>query len=191
MWIRACTLAIWLLPSTGFADELAAPMRHEGMHAEHMKMMKPAAIVPTEPGQGAFGAIAEAVSILMADPSTDWSKVDIGALRAHLVDMDNVMLRARATSEPIEGGLRFDITGDGAVRDSIQRMVSAHSAMMDGFEGWRFESNDIDGGASLAVHAPSADAAKLKGLGFFGILTLGMHHQKHHLMIARGVGLDR
>jgi hypothetical protein len=26
----------------------------------------------------------------------------------------------------------------------------------------------------------------LRGLGFFGVLTLGMHHQVRHLMIARG-----
>jgi hypothetical protein len=27
---------------------------------------------------------------------------------------------------------------------------------------------------------------KLRGLGLFGVLTVGMHHQEHHLMIARG-----
>jgi len=36
------------------------------------------------------------------------------------------------------------------------------------------------------VRAPPKDAAKLKGLGSFGLMTLGMHHQIHHLMIARG-----
>jgi hypothetical protein len=34
--------------------------------------------------------------------------------------------------------------------------------------------------------APAKDADKLRGLGFLGVLTLGMHHQIHHLMIARG-----
>jgi hypothetical protein len=36
------------------------------------------------------------------------------------------------------------------------------------------------------VLPPDKDAAKLRGLGFFGVLALGMHHQAHHLMIARG-----
>ncbi len=31
----------------------------------------------------------------MADPETDSSQVDIEALRQHLIDMDNVTLRAR------------------------------------------------------------------------------------------------
>ena len=52
--------------------------------------------------------------------------------------------------------------------------------------GWTFEAQKIEGGASLTVHAPPKDAAKLRGLGFFGVLTLGMHHQMHHLMLARG-----
>ena len=57
---------------------------------------------------------------------------------------------------------------------------------MNGVDGWTFEANEIEGGASLLVSAPPRDAARLKGLGFFGIMTLGMHHQAHHLMIARG-----
>src|SRR5690348_17327314 len=37
-----------------------------------------------EPGQAAFGAIQEMVESLQADPQTDWSKVDVDALREHL-----------------------------------------------------------------------------------------------------------
>ena len=46
------------------------------------------------PGQDPFGAIQEIVRILEADPSTDWSKVNIAALREHLIDMNEVTLRA-------------------------------------------------------------------------------------------------
>lgn len=38
----------------------------------------------------------------------------------------------------------------------------------------------------MAVKVPTADLAKLKGLGFIGVMTRGMHHQDHRLMIARG-----
>ena len=142
--------------------------------------------MPTEAGQAAFGAIQEIVAILDADPNTDWSKVDIDALRQHLVDMNAVTLEAKVASAPVEGGERFDVTGDGAVSDSIRRMLLAHAATMNGVDGWTFEAQKIEGGASLTVHAPPKDAAKLRGLGFFGVLTLGMHHQMHHLMLARG-----
>ena len=51
---------------------------------------KPDVSVPTMPGQDAFGAIQEIVRILEADPKTDWSKVNLEALRQHLIDMKDV-----------------------------------------------------------------------------------------------------
>jgi hypothetical protein len=82
--------------------------------------------------------------------------------------------------------MRFIVTGAGPVRDSIRRMVTAHAATMNGVDGWMFDAAEIESGASLTVHAPAKAAAKLKGLGFIGVLASGMHHQEHHLMIARG-----
>ena len=141
---------------------------------------------PTQVGQGAFAAIQEIVGILEADPKTDWSKVDVEALRQHLIDMNNVTLAAIVKSEPVDGGIRFTATGADNVRDSIRRMVMAHAATMDGVGDWRFVAAEIDGGATLVVRAPAADMPKLRALGFIGVLTRGMHHQEHHLMLARG-----
>src|SRR5262249_59069954 len=45
-------------------------------------------------GQAAFSTIGEVVAILKADSSTDWSKVDLDALREHLIDMDDVVMHA-------------------------------------------------------------------------------------------------
>jgi hypothetical protein len=156
-------------------------------HAAHMAQMAAAASLPREAGQSAFAAIAEIVSMLEADPATDWTQVDIEALRQHLIDMNNVTLNAAVSGEPVSNGMRYSVTGEGAVQASIRRMVSAHVKMMDGGQGWRFSSVETAGGASLTVTAPDAkDLAKLKGLGLIGLLTLGMHHQRHHLMIASG-----
>ncbi len=152
-------------------------------HDMHQQSSKPK---PTEPGQSAFAAIQEIVGILEADPNTDWSKVNIDALRQHLIDMSNVTLEAEVTNEPVDGGMRFVVTGIGPVRDSIQRMVTSHAAIMNGVDGWRFEAAEIGNGAALTVRPPAQDVAMLRGLGFFGIMTLGMHHQHHHMMIARG-----
>jgi hypothetical protein len=42
-------------------------------------------------------------------------------------------------------------------------------------------------GAVMTVTVDSpAVLPKLEGLGLFGIMALGMHHQAHHLMIAAG-----
>src|SRR5438067_2395090 len=68
---------------------------------------------PAMPGQDAFGAIAEVVQMLDADPTTDWSKVDLERLRQHLIDMNEVVLRAQVKQTPVSGGLVMDVTGSG------------------------------------------------------------------------------
>ncbi len=160
---------------------------HEHMgHSETMTNMKSAAVIPTQAGQSAFATIQEIVGILEADPKTDWSKVNIDALREHLIDMSNVTLAAKVKSEAIEGGRRFILSGKGDVKASIRRMMTAHAMQMNGTAGWFFSAKETDRGAMLTVTVPAADMNKLKALGFLGLMTRGMHHQQHHLMIARG-----
>ena len=62
---------------------------------------------PTLPGQDAFGAIQEVVQILEADPATDWSKVNIDTLREHLIDMNEVTLRAAAAERILDNGIEI------------------------------------------------------------------------------------
>ncbi len=75
-------------------------MPHD-MHQQHHS----AGGGPIQPGQGAFGAMAEVVRILEADPATDWSKVDMERLRQHLIDMNEVVLRASVKATQVPGGL--------------------------------------------------------------------------------------
>ena len=56
-------------------------------------------------------------------------------------------------------------------------MVTAHAATMNGASAWEFVAAVTATGATLIVKAPQADVGKLKGLGFIGVLTEGMHHQ--------------
>ena len=136
-----------------------------------------------EGGQSAFAAIQEITAALMADPATDWTKVDIEALRQHLIVMDNVTLRADVASEEIDGGARFMVTSaDPAVMASIRAMVMAHVATMNGVEGWDMQAEEVDGGAVMIVTGP--DTARIRGIGFIGLMTVGMHHQAHHLALA-------
>ncbi len=174
----------WALVGAAF---LGAPATAQTMmdHSQHMAASEMQATV-SEPGQGAFAAIGEIVALLMADPATDWDKVDIDALRAHLVDMDLVTTQASVTRADIEGGERFTVRGEGDVAGAVQRMVLAHAAFMDGTDGWHMTAEPVAGGAVLEVTVPEADRAKLAGLGFFGVLSWGMHHQAHHLAMATG-----
>jgi len=143
----------------------------------------------TETGQGAFAAIAEIVRLLEADRTTDWSKVDLEALRQHLIDMDDLTLRSVVRAEAVPGGATFTVTGTGRVRDAIRRMAREHGMMVAG-NGLTWETTEIAEGVRVTVRSSSpTDAravARIRGLGFIGLMTVGEHHTVHHLGVARG-----
>lgn len=183
--IPIAILAATLLTGAALA-ETKAPGHKSGM--DHGTAMAPGPR-PVEAGQSAFAAIQEIIEILEADPKTDWNRVDIEALRQHLIDMGNVTLGAVAEAMGVPRGTRYAVTGEGPIRDSIQRMIAAHAATMQGIDGWRYQAEMTASGANLTILA-SEDVvpSKLKGLGFIGVLAKGMHHQEHHLMIAKQMG---
>ena len=153
-------------------------------HAQHMRSMEVA--VPTMPGQQAFGTIQEIVRILDSDPTTDWSKVNIAALREHLIDMDAVTMRAAAKERPIDQGIEITVTGEGRTLDAIKRMLPAHAHEL-GAIGWSARTEILPNGVKLIVTSEDPkQVSKLKALGFMGIMVQGAHHQIHHLMTAKG-----
>ena len=161
---------------------LAAEKKHD-----HGAMMMESGM-PRETGQAAFAAIQEIVAMLDANPATNWAKVDIEALRQHLIDMNNVTISAAVESAEVEDGTRFSVSGEGPVRESVRRMVMAHAATMTGVDGWTFVAESSDKGAILTVSPPDqASMVKLRALGFIGVMARGMHHQQHHWMLATGM----
>jgi hypothetical protein len=184
---RLLLLALLLAAPGAFADQMpgVAGQMQAMDHGTHMVM--PPGQMPREGGQAAFAAIHEIVNMLVADPKTDWSKVNIEALRQHLIDMDNVTLRSRVKTEDVAEGVRFIVTGQGDTAGSIRRMVAAHAKTMNGVGGWTYAARDIPQGAALTIAVGDPrDIVKVKALGFIGVLALGSHHQAHHLMIATG-----
>ena len=103
-----------------------AGMHGQMMHGQHGKMGSETSGQPAMPGQEAFGTIQEIVRMMEADPSTDWSKVNISALRQHLIDMDEVTMRAAAAERSIDNGVELTVTGEGRTLDAVKRMVPAH-----------------------------------------------------------------
>jgi hypothetical protein len=149
--------------------------------------MGTAARVPTMPGQDAFGAIQEIVGILDADPKTDWSKVDLEALRQHLIDMNEVTLKAEESPRTIQGGLQIAVTGSGRTLVAIRRMVPEWAKMANGYNGWSTKTAPLPNGELLTVTATvPKEVQHIRGLGFIGLLASGSWHQQHHLMMARG-----
>jgi hypothetical protein len=150
--------------------------------------------VPTLPGQDAFGAIAEIVRLLDADSQTDWSQVDLERLRQHLIDMNEVVLHAEVKASAVPGGLAMDVTGAARAESAIRAMVVPHATELNQMPGLVAKTEPITGGVRLTVTARNAEDAKavarVRGLGFIGLLTLGAHHQPHHLAMARGQAMS-
>lgn len=170
---RALAAVMLTWPLAGAAQEHEPGMTHAGATAP-----------VSEPGQGAFAAIAEIVAQLQSDPATDWTRVDIEVLRRHLIDMDNVTLRSDVEVAEVPGGATFTVSAsDPEIAASIVRMVTAHAATMDDPAGWRYRVTTRDTGAAMTV---TGDAAQIRALGFIGVMTVGMHHQAHHWAIASG-----
>ena len=174
---------LFLATTSSFAQDAT---KHNMAGMNHAAMMGQQG--PQEGGQSAFAAIQEIVALLDADPETDWSKVNIEALRQHLIDMNNVTLSSGVVSAETAITIAFKISGEGPVKDSIRRMVMAHATTMNGVDGWLYAASENSDGATLTVTPPNEqEMVKLKALGFIGMMTRGMHHQQHHFMIAQGM----
>ena len=183
----AVPLAVLLSIGAAAQNPPPEPMQHTHV------MPREAGGIPTQSGQAAFAAISDIVKLLEADPTTDWSKVNLEALRQHLADMDLVTLRARVTAQQVEHGLAMNLTGDAAVAPAITRMLVPHASMLDGMPAWRAAATPIAGGVRLTVTArapgDAATIAKIRGLGFAGLIVQGDHHTAHHLLIAKGIAV--
>jgi hypothetical protein len=179
-------LAAGLLVTAALAQTAPTPEQTGGGQA-HAAAHRHRATVPVMPGQDAFGAIQEIVRILEADPTTEWSKVDLARLREHLIDMNEVTLQATAAERPIDGGIEVAVTGSGRTLDAIRRMLPAHARALDQMPGWRARAEPLEDGVRLTVTAAApGEVAHIRGLGFSGLLVSGGHHQAHHLAMAKG-----
>jgi hypothetical protein len=166
----------------GNADDMA---QHHATMMSRMHAMHHGGLALA--GQDAFGAIGEVVALLEADPVTDWSKVDIEALRQHLIDMNEVTLNAVATAKSIDGGLEIAVIGTGRTLAAIRRMVPMHATEIDGQYGWHAQAAPLADGVLLTVTASDVKETRhIRGLGFAGLMVSGSHHQAHHLALAKG-----
>ena len=164
----------------------------EGMdHAMHGQTITDGPVL-LEPGQGAFAALSEVVRVLEADPETDWSRVDLAGLRAHLVDMDRLVTHAVVTEEILPNGLRTFATGDAETVETLRRMVPAHAGQLARDDRWSVAASETKDGMELHVTSDNpAVVARIQGLGFFGLMASQDHHREHHLMMARGEDAHR
>ncbi|HEX3928339.1 MAG TPA: hypothetical protein VHW65_10100, partial [Gemmatimonadales bacterium] len=112
------------------------------------------------------------------------------ALRAHLIDMDDVIVHADVVQTRLPGGFAATVTGTGRVVGAIRRVAISHAKMLDATSEYAMTVTQIPGGVRVIAMgkspADSASVARFRGLGFMGMLTEGDHHARHHLALARG-----
>lgn len=178
-----------LLGGTAFATAQTTHSSHgDSMdHATHVQDRLLQDTILTEPGQGAFAALSEVVRALEADPDTNWSRVDLAGLRAHLVDMDRLVSDTNVEETELPDGLSAIATGDIDTIATLRRMVPAHAAQLAQDDRWTVEAIDVENGVELRVTGSDpAVVARIRGLGFFGLMASQDHHREHHMLMARG-----
>ena len=145
--------------------------------------------VPSEAGNDAFGTVQEIVAILEADASTDWTRVDLEALRQHLLDMRDMTLNVVVESqESIPNGSRSVVrpTTERAA-DALTRIFQGHPHQLMMESGWSMKATESDGSWIITTTTSNAsEVDRLRGLGYIGLMAAGNHHQAHHLAIAKG-----
>ena len=130
--------------------------------------------------------------VLEADPETDWSQVNLGALRDHLVDMDRLVTPTTVKELKLTNGVRVLASGDADKIATLRRMVPAHAAELAKDGRWNVEVTENAESVELTVTSEDiAVIARIKGLGFFGLMASQDHHKEHHMMMARGGNAHR
>lgn len=179
-WIMAVCAALPVSPAQA---QSPPPPDHAHHNAKNTAPL-------TAPGNDAFAAIQEVVDKLLADPNTDWRRVNLEALRQHLIDMHNFTLNVEVTAQkPIDGGIEFTVKPTTpSAAPSLARLLSAHPAVLQQESGWTMTAvKNSDGGYTARVLGRSAeDTAKIRGLGYIGIVAYGNHHPAHHWQMATG-----
>jgi hypothetical protein len=156
-----------------------------GQHSHGKKRSTPL----TMPGNDVFGTIQEVVKELEADPDTDWSEVNLEALRQHLLDMKAFIEEVEVLSkEPVANGVRIRVRPTGKrATGALKRLFSMHPAMLKKEKGWNMQTTRKGQEWTIScTTSKESEVEKIRGLGYIGLLTEGAHHQRHHWMIATG-----
>ena len=118
-----------------------------------------------------------------AAADVEWGSAEITVLRRHLGGMELVTTEADVIHSVRPAGIRFESQGAPRVLEAIRAMVPAHAPFLAAETGWEVTTEDFGDGVALLV---DGDSDQIQCLGCFGLMTIGAHHQEHHLMIAKG-----
>lgn len=169
------------------AMPLIAGVHHAGMNHAAMQPSN-SKVVLTEAGMDAFATLQEVIVALEVNPNTHWEKVNMEALRLHLIQMQDMTLNVDVVQSNIEKGFQAVVTPTTArASQSLAQVLSAHPAQMKKETGWDMQVRNNKGVFTLTIITDKPqEVAKIRGLGYIGIMAHGKHHQPHHWAIASG-----
>lgn len=72
------------------------------------------------------------------------------------------------------------------LRIDREQLSESYLRICSGIGDAECHGTEIDSGAVMSVVVPARDLKKPQAPGFIGVIVHGMHHQAHHMMIARG-----
>ncbi len=161
-----------------------------GIAAAQQHHMKQGSSPLTMPGNEIFGTIQEVIHKLEANPNTDWSKVNLEALRQHLLDMKAFTEEVDVVDKkPIADGVEIHVRPHTKQAEgALKRLFSIHPKMLKQEEGWDMTAKQNGNQLwtiTCTTRKPS-EVEKIRALGYIGLLAEGSHHQLHHWMIATG-----
>ena len=142
----------------------------------------------TESGNDIFGAIQQVISQLEQSSNTDWSQVNLEALRQHLLDMKAFTEEVEVLSQnPIESGIEIQVkpqTERAGI--ALSNVFKMHPSMIKSEQGWEMKASQSDNSiwTITCTTDKTSEVDKIRGLGYIGLLATGAHHQLHHWMIA-------
>ncbi len=175
--------ALTALPASAETTAQATPMQPK----RHQAQLAAGGL--TEAGTDIFATVQEVIAKMNADPDTDWSKVDLEALRQHLRDMFEFSYNVDVLSQqPLEKGVKILVKATTPRADkALARVLRAHPMMLKMETGWTMQSQRQKDGYEITVTTSKpSEVDKIRGLGYIGILAYGKHHQAHHWAMATG-----
>lgn len=183
-FITSFFVILLMLATTVYAENAKS---HSTRHEMHSSSVSSAPL--KEAGNDAFGTIQEVIRKLNHDPKVDWSKVNLEALRRHLVDMNDMTLNVEVLSQqPLDKGVKLLMRASTLKSESaLDRVFSVHPAQLKRETGWEMSVQKKEKIYTLTITTEKPDEVnKIKGLGYIGIMASGSHHQAHHWMMAKG-----
>jgi hypothetical protein len=141
-----------------------------------------------EAGTDPFAVIQEVISALESNPNTNWEKVNLEALRLHLVEMQDITINVNVAEKNVESGFEAIIMpiSRRALR-AVGNVLQNHKSMLESETGWHMEVIKTEDVFNITVTTTDVNEInKIRGLGYIGVMAYGNHHQPHHWALASG-----